>query len=424
MQIERKKIVLIIIFFGVAVLLGWLIYSFFFRSEEGPYVIIDGKKVPVGQLPEIAEGLPPGIVIDPETGLPVITDVTAPTSTGALIEQKTEPDDVAKGGRTKVERLGKGDVVNLYPNNKGQLRFYDKESGRFFRLNDKGEFELMSDDVFYNVESVTWDKSGNQAILEYPDGSNIFYNFATKQQVTLPKQMTDFAFSYTNSNIAFEWYNEYDEEDNWLGVATPDGSEIKFVEPMADKGDKVTPEFSPDGRYIAFFEKSEGLDRVDVVPIGANGENFKSFEVLGRGFESQWTPDNKHLLYSIHSERTGRRPELWITDLYGNQVGTNNRPLSVQTWAHKCTFGSSATDLYCAVPQDLPEGIGWFPEQASDYPDNFYYINLETGRQTLLALPEGSRPHYSAKQIVISEDGSKLYFLDELTNDIYTINLK
>lgn len=67
--------------------------------------------------------------------------------------------------------------------------------------------------------------------------------------------MTDFDFSYSNNKIAFEWYNEYDKEDNWLGIASPDGSEIKFVEPMADKGDKVTPEFSPDGRYIAFYEK-------------------------------------------------------------------------------------------------------------------------------------------------------------------------
>lgn len=423
MQLDRKKVILIVLFLAVGIFLAWLIYNLFFKSEQEPYVIIDGKKVPVGQLPQIAEGLPEGVVIDPETGLPVIGGV--PTTTSALSKkEKTQPSDTAKGGKTKVKRLGKGDVVNLFPNNNGQLKFYDKESGHFFRLNDKGEFELMSDDVFYNVKEVTWDKTGNQAILEYPDGSNIFYDFRTKKQVTLPKQMTDFDFSYSNNKIAFEWYNEYDKEDNWLGIASPDGSEIKFVEPMADKGDKVTPEFSPDGRYIAFYEKSEALDRVSVVPIGANGENFKSFEVLGRGFESQWTPDNKHLLYSIHSERTGRRPELWITEVYGDKVGVNNKSLGVQTWAHKCTFGASATDLYCAVPQNLPEGIGWFPEQSADYPDNFYHIDLETGRQTLLALPEGSRPYYSAKQVVVSAEGSKLYFLDELTNDIYTIDLK
>lgn len=424
MNLDRRKIILIIIFVSVAILLAWLIFSLFFKSDGEPYVIIDGERVPLGELPNIGEGLPDGVVIDPETGLPVLVDTLVPTSTVDIIPESEQIDTTAQGGKTLTERLARGNVEGLFPAGDGQLKFYDKDSGRFFRLNENGEFELMSDQVFYNVETVAWDKSGNQAILEYPDGSNIYYNFATKEQVTLPKQMTEFDFSYNNSSLAFEWYNEYDSEDNWLGVSSPDGSEIKFVEPMAENGNKVTTQFSPDGRYIAFYEKSVGLDRVQVVPIGENGENFKSFEVLGRGFESVWTPDNQHLLYSVHSEQTGRRPQLWLTEISGDSVGASTQPLAVETWAHKCAFGSGAADLYCAVPQDLPEGIGWFPEQAVDYPDNFYYIDLKTGQQTLLALPAGARDSYSAEQLIVSVDGSELYFLDSLTGDIFTIKLK
>lgn len=73
-------------FLAVGIFLAWLIYNLFFKSEQEPYVIIDGKKVPVGQLPQIAEGLPEGVVIDPETGLPVIGGV--PTTTSALSKRK------------------------------------------------------------------------------------------------------------------------------------------------------------------------------------------------------------------------------------------------------------------------------------------------------------------------------------------------
>ena len=421
MQFERKRIILVVLLVVVTIGLAILVYNIFFKSDQDQYVIIDGQRVPIGQLPVIGPG---GQLYDPLTGLPIEIDFRLPTTTAPSRPVAPEPDAVAQGGLTQVDRLARGDIKGVFPSTDGQLKFYDQETGRFFRLNDRGEFELLTDKVFHNVDQITWDTRGNQAILEYPDGSNIYYNFSTGQQVTLPRQMTDFAFSYTDQAIAFEWYNEYNPDDNWLGVARPDGNEIRFVEPIGDKGDKVFPQWSPDNRYVAFYTKSEGLDLISVIPLGANNENFQSFDVYGRGFESQWSTDKQNLLYSVHTADSGRRPELWVTTISGNQVGANNRPLDLQTWSSKCTFGSTGADLYCAVPQNLPPGIGWYPEQAVDYPDSFYRIDLQTGTQTLLALPAGTRDNYSAQQLVLSADGSRLYFLDALDSDIYSIQLK
>ncbi|MGB0757676.1 MAG: hypothetical protein ACPGO5_04440 [Patescibacteria group bacterium] len=430
MDERQKQIIAIVGFLLLVILIGVAIYLTFFSRDDEQFVIIDGEAVPIGQLPDIGDQIPQGIVIDPNTGLPIIID--DPSQLDAILDSlldqgqvadQVQPDQIALGGDTQVNRLTSTDVLALNNSRFGDTRFYDADEGMFYRINEDGELELISDVIFNGVETVSWNKSGDQAILEFPDGSNIYYDFETGEQVTLPQQMTEFDFSYDGGQIAFEWYNEYDDQDNWIGVATPTGDTITFVEPIGDIGDRIQTQFSPDGRYIAMYQDSTSLDRQQVIPIGKFGENFKSFDVYGRGFESQWSPDGETMVYSVHSDATDRKPQLWVTSISGQDVGGTNTPIEVQTWAHKCSFGSG-TDLYCAVPTELPDGVGWFPEFDDQYPDEFYKIDLTTGRQTKLANPVGNRNYYSASQIIVSEDESAIYFVDATTNDIFTIDLK
>ncbi len=419
MKFNVQRIIIAALFVGIVIGIGFALYWFFFRTTpEEQFVIVDGVPIPIGELPFIGEGLPPGFEIDPDTGLPIFVDVR---DTGELVG---EPTETAQGGPTEVDRTIVGDVVGLLPSNNGKAQFYDRDTGLFFRINADGDIETLSDRGFPQVETVAWSKQGDDAILEFPDGTNIYYNFETDTQVTLPQQMTDFNFSYDGNSIAFEWYNEQDPDDNWLGVSSPNGAEITFVEPMGDQGAFVQPEFSPDGRYIATYSKGTGANSVDVIPIGQYGENFQSLDVQGRGFESQWSNDGKHMLYSVHSDASDRKPQLWLTEVHGENVGVNTQPLGLQTWAHKCTFDSRGVTLYCAVPRELPSGVGWFPEFDHDYPDDFYSVNLVTGKITLLAQPVGTRDYYSASSLVLSADGSSLLFVDGPTQDLFTIELQ
>lgn len=414
-----KKVVMIGLFLGIILGVGFALYWFFFKSEgQQDVVIVDGVPIPVGELPFIGEGLPPGFEIDPDTGLPIFVDVRE------IEEPAGEPTGVAQGGPTDTDRTAVGDIVGLLSSGSGQVQFYDRQSGTFYRVNDDGTVTAIGDRGFVEVQDVAWSKQGDDAILEFPDGSNIYYNFETGKQVTLPNQMTDFSFSYDGESVAFEWYNKNNPEDNWLGVASPDGSEINFVEPMGENGEKVTPGFSPDSRYIALYSEGVGSNNLEVLPIGQYGENFPSLSVEGRGFESQWSPDGKHMLYSAHSDETGRKPQLWITQVSGDKVGVDNQPLGVETWAHKCAFNARGTSVYCAVPRELPSGVGWFPEFDHEYPDDFYEINLSSGKVSLLAQPVGSRDYYSADSVTLSADGKTLYFVDGPSQDLFNIKLQ
>ena len=154
--------------------------------------------------------------------------------------------------------------------------------------------------------------------------------------------------------------------------------------------------------------------------MGLNDENFKSLVVDGRGFEPLWEPSGERLLYSAYSSNNDMKPMLWIANAQGDAIGTGRKSLSIETWASKCTFANSA-DVYCAVPNNLQEGAGLFPELAKATNDQLYKIDTRTGLKKLIAIPDGE---FSMSNLIVSDNGYHLYFTDEKTGRLNTIKLK
>jgi hypothetical protein len=150
-----------------------------------------------------------------------------------------------------------------------------------------------------------------------------------------------------------------------------------------------------------------------------NNENFKSTVVEGRGFQPKWAPEGKQLLYSVYSSSNDLKPNLWIVDAQGDNIGSNRKNLNIETWANKCTFAGNS-ELYCAVPENLEEGSGIMPELAKNTKDNLYKINLKNGAKKLIAVPDGS---YNISNLIVSENQNYIYFNDETTQKLYKIKL-
>ena len=146
-------------------------------------------------------------------------------------------------------------------------------------------------------------------------------------------------------------------------------------------------------------------------PIGLNGEKFKAFTVSGAGFDYDWSPEGNSMVYSVYSDATHYNPNLWVTNGRTSELGDIKVSLNVATWPDKCTFAGE-NGMYCAVPQGLPRGAGLYPEIADRYPDNFYYINLNSGSKNLIANPVGENGSYTAHNLFTSPDESLLYFMD------------
>jgi hypothetical protein len=408
-----KKIFLIIGFLALVVVMGYLLWKLFFQPA--------GQTPTATTTPLGGSGFPsagPGTGTGEDTGgpgnLPGGQDFI-PSGSDLI----GEPSATALGGLTKTTALSPGSTLGSTLGGDGRIQYYNPEDGRFYRLDADGNLNPLSDKVFHEVKDVTWAPDKNQAILEYPDGSKILYNFQTKKQVTLPSHWKDFSFSPASDQIVSKSIG-LDPDNRWLMVSNEDGSQAKALEAIGENADKVYPAWSPGKQIVAMYTKGVDFDRQEIFFVGLNGENFKSTVVEGRGLEYEWSTTGDRLLYSVYHTRDDLKPRLWIVDAASDTISQNRRSFDLQTWASKCTF-SSNTEIYCAVPENLEKGAGLFPELADRTKDDLYKIDLKTGTKKLIAVPDGT---YNISQIMVPGNQNYLYFTDKATGMIYKINLK
>lgn len=406
MNIKRLLAVLAFILFVAAI--GFALYWVFFRtlptSQTGPE-----DEFGAGQLPGIGDGGPEVPDGNEETNLPWEQYFDKQVST------------VANGGLTEVSKITDNSVKGIVSGDFG-LQYYDEADQKFYRINEDGKPVVLSDEQFFGVENVTWENRGEKAILEYPDGRNILYNFKTGKQVTLPQELEEFSFNGAANQIVAEWIGD-SEENNWLITSNDDGSQMRLIEPIGDQSHNVQVGVSPDNQVAALFREYVDAQRQEVYPIGFNKENLKSFVVAGAGFTSRWSDDGQNLIYSVYNQESNYNPTLWMTSGSTGSLGDIKVSLNLQTWPEKCTF-SGDNELICAAPQGLPRGSGLAPEVASEYRDNFYHIDLDTGVKTLLASPVGEDGLYSAENLFVSDDGGVLYFTDVNSGSLQSIRLR
>ncbi|MFH1744623.1 MAG: hypothetical protein ABH881_00430 [bacterium] len=408
---KYKKILFIAGFVLVAVIFGYFLFLLFFKSslpssEEKEIVSTTTES---GGLPTAGQG----------------TFETTEEKTGGVlpdIEETTtrQADIVAKGGITSAPVMEEQEVMGLAQNtDSGYVNYYNKDDGKFYRIGADGRQIALSDQIFYEASNVVWSPKQNKAVIEYPDGSKIVYDFDKKVQTTLPKHWEDFNFSPSGEKIVAKSLG-LDPENRWLITSNDDGSMIKPIEALGNYASTVYPSWSPNNQVVAMYTKSLDIDRQEVFFLGQNNENFKSMVIEGRGFEPSWSSNGEKLLYSVYSSQDNLKPNLWIAGAQGQNIGAGRKKLNVETWADKCVFTGNV-EIYCAVPDNLPEGAGLFPEMSKTTKDKLYKINTETGTKKLVAVPEES---LSMSDLTITADNKYLFFTDNQTGQLRRIQLE
>ncbi len=335
---------------------------------------------------------------------------------------------IASGGSTLASTITTDSAGNAMVNtNDGNLQFYDRTTGQFFKVTPNGDSKtLMTDDVYPQAQSVTWAPSGSQAILNFPDGSNILYDFVSKKQTTLPSELVNFSFSPQSDKIASKYLDASDTENQWLVVSKPDGTQSQSVEHLGQNAGDVTVSWSPNNQVIAMYASSINANQQEIIFLGANNENYQSVDVNGRGFTPAWSPDGRKLLYSVYSPVTNDNPHLYITN--GSPETLNTGPLDVglDTSADKCSFAPSGNAIYCGVPYYYNPGSGPQPALSAGIPDNIYKIDLRTGTVKLIARPvdQNGSQRFSVTDLQVASDESALFFRDATTGTIQRVQLR
>lgn len=404
-----KRILLIVGLAVLAGLIGFGLYKFFFAAPVPTTTLpVGGATTTAGQLPGAGQRQPGEQGATTTAGqLPGAGAVAEAPGAGYY---QPQPVNKLTSDFTTFTSLNS---VN------GGLRYYNAADGKFYRVLADGTVSKLSDQVFYNASNVTWAKNQDKAVIEYPDSSKIMYNFSTQKQYTLPKHWEDFSFSADGAQIAAKSVG-LSPENRWLVTAKDDGTGTKLIESLGENQDKVIVDWSPSQQTAAFSKTGQamGTDRQEIYLVGLNHENFKSLVVEGLGFEPQWSPTGKKLLYSVYSSRSNYNPELWITGAYGDDIGSGRRMLKVNTWADKCAFANDDT-IYCAVPRDLPQGAGMSPAVASDAFYDMYKIDLKTGLKTGVNLGGD----YRVGNVSYDSSGGRLLFTDAIQNGVFEVKL-
>lgn len=413
-----KRLIIGLAFIGLTVLIGYLLYSVFFKQSIAPTVTSQdsGQQNPSG-LPAANTGTGSQIVNQGDAQHLTGGNSSNGTNPGATTENKI--DTIAQGGITKVETLTNTPSYGInMAQGANEVRLYDTSEGKFYRVDANGKKVLMSDKAFYQVQKVTWSGANNKAVLEYPDGSKTIYDFDSQKQVTLPEHWKDFSFSPDGSNLIMKTLAN-DVNNRWLAVTSSDGNKVYPVEQIGDEA-SIIPSWSPNKQIVAMYTESTGLNSQKVYFVGLNGENFKSAEINGRDFRPQWSPKGDMLVYSTYSDSSDLKPAIYAVPAQGDRIGENTKNLQINTWADKCSFADNAT-LYCAVPKELERGAGLFPQMAENTADDIYKIDIQTGAKTKIATPDQD---LNVVQMTVSADGSNLFFNDKATGLLHKIKLK
>jgi len=401
----------IIIGFGLLVFVGagaFGIYYVFFRgapAEPGPGTNVNAPLGPGGEL------VPSG----PAGERPVVP----PAAPGAGLPGASP---IARGGLTLSPTLVATPTLGATPGGDGQsVHLYDRQSGRFLKVFADGRVSELSNTAFPDVSEVTWSDDGSHAILEFPDGAKLSYDFNTQRQATIPPSWNDFSFSPDSGSIAAKAMGDTAEQ-NWLVVSDADGSNATFIEPLGENGGKVRVDWSPTGEVVAMSQtgNESAPGSKEVLFIGANGENFRSLTVRGLGFMPKWSPDGERMLFSAAAPEDDYRPRLWISNARGENIGFGKRSFDLFTTAEKCAFAGTDA-IYCAVPDAVPAGAGLSPETLVGVPDTVYRVNLSTGAVTAVGRPDSDT---SMERLSVSADGATLFFVDQLNGNLKKMQLR
>jgi hypothetical protein len=396
---ERVKFILKIVAFLLAsVLLALAIYFVFFRKAVTTITSSTGTATgTAGTLPGSTTGKPGGTT----------TGETGTTGNGGTT---LTPSKVANGGETLTTLLTNTMIESPTVTADGTVAYYDPADGKFYTIDANGNVVALSQQTFPKADNVTFSAGATEAVIEFPDGSNVVYNFDTAQQVTLPNHWEDFSFSGDGGEIAAKSIGT-DESNRALVVTSADGSSTKVLANLGSNDEKVTVDWSPNNSVVGFsatgVNAGGSFGRQEIYLIGPDGSASGALIVDGTSFHAIWATDGKHMLYSVADPNDGYKAVLWYADSRGDREGDSRRKMGIRTTVDKCTF-TSATIAYCAVPREMPNGGGSNSSTITSY-DDVYKLDVSSGNARLVATPAADTRIFSP---TVSADGTYFYYTD------------
>jgi hypothetical protein len=393
MNTKLKKLLIILVIIIIIALVGLLVYNFFIKKPEA-------EEFPPGRFPPGEEGevIPPGE--EPEE------------------EKELVPEPVLK-----IKAISKEAVLapTLTADEKGVI-YYLRSGGIIWQSNfDGSNLSQVSDAILENLVKIIWASDKDKVISIFQDSleniSKYFYTFETDKALPLNKYINYIAWSADNSKIAYQYQNEFTDENN-ISTSNPDGSNYSNI--IETRMKDLIIEW-PKGIEIFIREKPSGLVQSSLYSLNPYTKDLTKIISDIYGFSIKWSLHGSKLLYSKTSP-SGQN----ITIFAADRTGSNQKSINISTLVEKCTWSQDPRLIFCAIPKNI-EDAGMLPDDfykgtfLAD--DEFWKINIETGEKTKALEDNQILETYDATDLFLSPQEDYLFFVNKVNGLLYSIEL-
>lgn len=151
--------------------------------------------------------------------------------------------------------------------------------------------------------------------------------------------------------------------------------------------------------------------------------NTGTFTKILGGINGLTTNTNPKVTAVLYSDNLRRLPRLFTYNLKSEE----SRLLPWNTLAEKCVWSKqNDTDLYCAVPKDIP--LGDYPDiwyqGLVRFADNIWKLNTETGETTLVAdLTKEANTDIDVLHLTLDKEENYLFFTNKTDLTLWSLNI-
>lgn len=138
------------------------------------------------------------------------------------------------------------------------------------------------------------------------------------------------------------------------------------------------------------------------------------------GLITKLSPDGSKILYSSIQE--SGRPLLSVFDIETNQ----KKLLNVVGLANKCTWLPNSTDVYCALPNELPDAVypdAWYQGDVS-FSDVIWKIDTESNIADFILSPlESNGVSLDMINLTTNASGDSLFFINKIDQTLWSVTI-
>jgi hypothetical protein len=344
-------------------------------------------------------------------------------STGA--EDKNSQAKASPAGSQKMMAItDEGVVAPAISQSKDTLIYHSAKTGKVMKIDFAGKNKSV--DSSAEVQSLTgaqWSAQGKKAILKIDQGDSGYfdvYDYADNTDKVFKGGVDTLVWDNLGDKVLYKYFDSASGKRT-LNIANPDGSDWKVLTEVSDR--KMDIAQIPQTSIVSFWNSPDANTKTNLRTVSILGGEVKTIYSDKYGADFLWAPNGQKVLISgLDNKGSGK-----LTVGTANVDGSQYANLNIPTLAEKCVWSKSSRYIYCALPNDISEGVlmpNDYIEGKINTVDTFWRVEISTGKKDRVLGLDEIKKNCDATNLVLSPDEKKLFFVNRSDGDkLYVINL-